>query len=231
MNEITQDQVFRYGMGWMTDADERRSVEQAREYDPLVRYWFSLLSDEDPEPLPEPMRRAGEAIAARVYPEAVPSRKDSNRRSVFTVEWALAGDTSVTTGPALTPPPDLPLRRVNQATKVLELLEAPEVVPYGVARVTVEVDGKDTFTGLVPFAEAVEGGQPIRKAELWLSEFGIPIGISSQVEAFVVPANDKNLASFPLADVEALRKQYAGNLDALDAIDLLVAQKKREGQK
>ncbi len=212
--DITKDLVLAYYLGRVRDPDLRAAIEHARDWDPFVRRWFSLLTDEGEE-----------------ESTAVPSRKDQNRRTVLDIEWALGLDNTPLSPPELTPQPVLPVRRVNQATKVLELLEAPDVVPYGVARVIVEVDGKTTFSGLVPFAEAVEGGLAVRKAELWLSEVGIPVGKSSRAEFFVVPAADDNLGEFPLDDVQALAQKYAGNFAATDAIDLLITRLQHEGLK
>lgn len=212
--DITKDLVLAYYLGRVRDPDLRAAIEHARDWDPFVRRWFSLLTDEGEE-----------------EPPTVPSRKDQNRRTVLDIEWALGLDNTPLSPPELTPQPVLPVRRVNQVTKVLELLEAPDVVPYGVARVIVEVDGKTTFSGLVPFAEAVEGGLAVRKAELWLSEIGIPVGKSSRAEFFVVPAADDNLGEFPLDDVQALAQKYAGNFAATDAIDLLITRLQHEGLK
>jgi len=214
--DITKDLVLAYHLGRVRDPDLRKAIEHAREWDPFVRRWFSLLTDmTDGEP----------------ESTIVPSGKDQNRRTVLDIEWALGLDNTPLSPPELTPQPVLPVRRVNQVTKVLELLESPGIVPYGVARVVIEVDGKTTFSGLVPFAEAVEGGLAVRKAELWLSEVGIPVGKSSRAEFFVVPAADDNLGEFPLDDVQALAQKYAGNFAATDAIDLLITRLQQGGGK
>jgi len=212
--DITKDLILAYHLGRVRDPDLRKAIEDVLEWDPIIRRMYSRITD----------MSDGE-------PPTVSSRKDEPRRSTLVVEWALGAETTNPSPPELTPPPELPVRRVNQATKMLELLEAPEVVQYGVARVTIEVDGSNTFCVLVPFAADMEGGLAVRKAELWLSEVGIPVGKSSRAEFFVVPVADDNLSEFPLHEVQELAKKYAGNFAATDAIDLLITRLQHEGRK
>ena len=222
--DIMKRLVLSYYTGHLRDPELRKAIKDAREWDPVVRGWFTDLEGLGQD-------EGADNIKNTDALPTVPSRKDQNRRTVLDIEWALGLDNTPLSPPELTPQPVLPVRRVNQVTKVLELLEAPDVVPYGVARVVIEVDGKTTFSGLVPFAEAVEGGLAVRKAELWLSEVGIPVGKSSRAEFFVVPAADDNLGEFPLDDVQALAQKYAGNFAATDAIDLLITRLQHEGRK
>jgi hypothetical protein len=237
MTPIREPEVALHVAGKLGRVRSTQIVEASRT-DERVRGWlekYTRLWEERnhaPTAAVELGREEDRELGRRMYrtAEADEPTADAARPYRFTVDYVpveLGALTSALT--ADTDTPQLPRRRVNPMTKRLELWETPPIIPYGVARVVVELAGKEVFRRLVPFTQEFETGVEVRKAGLWLSELGLPAAELPKAEFHVIPATDHNLEDFPPVEVDELARRYAANSAAADAVDLLVRRLKLRG--
>ncbi len=250
MSDITQDDVIEYKMGRVTNPQLRQAIEHAREFDPLVRHWFSLTKDEDREPLPALFREIGAELARWVFPEAlkpaepfnlvVPSengseggsgcviRTSTGFRAEVRIECPLVADPGPST-PTVPRPKVFPSHEINQQAGVIRLTYLASDIPYGVARVTSEIDGTPAGEAIVVFRIEQAGGQDVRQADVGLTNLGFRPDRNAGV-VYVVPATEENLAEFPIADVRKLGDNCNGDWEVQETIEIFVRRLEQGGQ-
>lgn len=237
MKKITQDDVVKYEMGLMTDPAERRAVEQARGYDPLVRYWFSLCGDQDRKPLPAVFRRMGAKIAERVH-QAEPSKEHDRvwrtkvgYESMHVVGCEIDFDDGSPRIPVWKPVAELPSHVLDPVSHTVRLIYPAAEAPYGVARVVADIDGQRYGNGeLVAFPVTGDGDHAIAEAEVAFADLGIPVGKHAAIRLYVVFATDDNLGEFPPNEVAKLLARCNGNPDKHLAVRKLIRRLGLEGR-
>ena len=215
--DITKDLVLAYHLGRVRDPDLRKAIEDAREWDPFVRRWFSLLTDmTDGEPTAVPFDNR-KPYAFRKTHDLMPSKRMA----------ALAGDPEP---PKVTPfPTELPAHEFELEKGKMRLTYAAVDLPFGVARVTVRVDGEETAHPLVWFPKYGEREKAYRQAVVALADFNIPRDKPSEVDVYVVFAVEETMAEFPLAEVEQLLASSNGNSGQYLAVQALANHLKARG--
>ncbi|MBX3397694.1 MAG: hypothetical protein KF873_03050 [Gemmataceae bacterium] len=222
-------------VGAITDPEILEFIDQARDSDPIVDMDDKAIAGDGP-PLPAEWRARGKEslqkfIAAGGWDEPAEPAETGERREENPYKFALdvvwvMGASTIPQPPEPKPQPELPIRQFDREAKVVRLVYSPENIPYGVAKVVVEVNGNE-FLKFVAFPEFDEGWRKVRKAELWLSDFGISPGPSSRMEFFVVPAVDQNLDEFPVEAIRELLQKYPKDSNDGDTVTAFLVRLER----
>lgn len=234
MSMLTKELIFAYSLGGVKDQALCRRIEHAREYDPLVQYWFDLFSPTGLErPSEEWLQRADRQMAQELDgPHTVPDlRKAYSHRVEHDIVWSLAGDTTPPAPPKLMPRPEVDSQTEDKDAKVIRFVYSAAKNPFGMARVTVVVGGKETFRRLVAFPKYSRDGRDVRMATLSMAALGIPLVESSKPIIDVEFAAESNLDEFPLAEVEQLLNDGCADAGSYLAVKELVDHLKKKGQK
>ncbi len=184
-------------------------------------------------------REEDRELARRMYrsaeedePLAEPSdQRKASHRVEHDIVWSLAGDTTPPAPPKLMPRPEVDSQTEDKDAKVIRFVYSAAKNPFGMARVTVVVGGKETFRRLVAFPKYSRDGRDVRMATLSMAALGIPLVESSKPIIDVEFAAESNLDEFPLAEVEQLLNDGCADAGSYLAVKELVDHLKKKGQK
>jgi hypothetical protein len=241
MRAITKDDVLAYASGLITDPSERREIEEARECDPIVRRWFALLTEDNPDEVPGVFRKQAEQLADRwmtevrpAVPTDQPGRMTATKygyRYVVQVEWGKAAARTGADAPPDWEPAGDSAEEIDLAARVVRFTYPAKEVPFGVARVSAEIDGERVGWTLAAFREWGAGDATLRQAEVRLTHLGIPLKSDSVPALYVQIAREENLSEFDVEEVRRLRDRCNGDRELRAAVELLLARLEREGAK
>jgi hypothetical protein len=229
MAMLTKELIFSYMFGGVTDPDLCQQIEYAREYDPLVQYWFDLFSPTGLErPSKEWLHRAEMQMVSEDELSGVPSwrvrmfKTARGYRSKHRIEYRSRGDTRMH---KLKPPtPDEPTYHEHDTiVQVMRFTYPAAEVPLGVARVTRMEGDNPKESVLVAFRDWGMGENKSRQAVVPFADLGIPADSDSMPDVYVEFAATDNLEKFPLDELRKLRERCNGDRELRRSVDVLLA--------
>ena len=237
MYHITEEHVLAYVAGAVTNPKLRTAIEEARDTNPEVQYWFDLLDPEsEDDDVPDIFKQQAAEVLAMMGGGDAPAPSPTGTTVVsgpdpgpFVSEhdlcWPMALD-----GGGEPPPLDhstaLPLQRFDPEMGAVTLKYLADSIPLGVARVAVKEKGRpnrELGSTLVVFRTFCRGEDTfVRVADVRFDALGLSESRPSKVWLYVTPARPTNLTEFPLDEVLALRDACNGDCELRDAVEELI---------